>query len=138
MDNAQSTETNVVEAVEVPTVVRCRYCNRKGNSRRTYFNCAMNPAFVINAQPRDNIARNHDLQECVRNDIGTMDTACVSCGAYMWIAERTTKSSNSQPQFQLCCSLGDVKLPHESAIPDVLARLFKSNDNDSKEFKKKH
>ncbi|KAL9556588.1 hypothetical protein PS6_002243 [Mucor atramentarius] len=64
MDNAQSTETNVVEAVEVPTVVRCRYCNRKGNSRRTYFNCAMNPAFVINAQPRDNIARNHDLQEC--------------------------------------------------------------------------
>ncbi|KAL7325706.1 hypothetical protein PS15p_208157 [Mucor circinelloides] len=33
----------------------------------------------------------------------------------MWIFERTTKSSNSQSQSQLCCSLGDVKLPPKSA-----------------------
>jgi len=42
MNNAQSTDTNVVEAVKAPTVVKCHYCNREGHSRRTRFNCAMN------------------------------------------------------------------------------------------------
>ena len=43
MNNAQSADTNVVEAVEAPTVVKCCYCNREGHSRRTHFDYAMNP-----------------------------------------------------------------------------------------------
>jgi len=42
MNNAQSTDTNVVGAVEAPTVVKCCYCSRGGHSRRIHFNCAMN------------------------------------------------------------------------------------------------
>jgi len=49
MNNAQSADTNVVEAMEAPTVVKCRYCNREGHSRSRHFNRTMNPAFSLMA-----------------------------------------------------------------------------------------
>ncbi|EPB83302.1 hypothetical protein HMPREF1544_09948 [Mucor circinelloides 1006PhL] len=64
MNNAQSTNTSIVEAVEAPTVVKCRYCNRKGHSRRTHFHCAMGPD-GLHTEPYDSVLErskaNHEL-----------------------------------------------------------------------------
>jgi hypothetical protein len=53
-------------------------------------------------------------------DCGEMDTICGFYNAKMWIKERLAKSSNSNPQFSLCCENGKVLL---SCLPTKLQEL---------------
>jgi hypothetical protein len=60
-----------------------------------------------------------------RNDIGHMDSVCVTCGAFMWITERKSASSLSQPRFQTCCGDGKYILPPVKTIPQSIANLLR-------------
>jgi hypothetical protein len=75
-------------------------------------------------------------EKASRNDIGHMDSVCISCGAFMWITERKSASSLSQSRFQTCCGDGKCILPNVKPIPESIANLLRGNDNTSKEFRK--
>jgi hypothetical protein len=46
----------------------------------------------------------------------------------MWIKERLAKSSNSNPQFSLCCKNGKVLLPNLLATSQELEVLLASKE----------
>jgi hypothetical protein len=61
--------------------------------------------------------RDEDASTPGRWDCGEMDTICGFYSAKMWIKERSTKSTNNNPQFSLCCENGKVLLPNLLATP---------------------
>jgi len=69
-----------------------------------------------------------------RLDIGCMTVTCLYCGAYHWIKEKGSKSSNKNPRFSTCCQRGQVLLPLLPDPPSFLKRALEGEDNQSKEF----
>ena len=70
-------------------------------------------------------------------DEGDVSYECKFCGSLFWFNERC-KSDNKKAVaevFSLCCLKGKIKLPHMTAPPPVLYRLFFDKKlNDSKLF----
>jgi hypothetical protein len=64
-----------------------------------------------------------------------MDTICGFCNAKMWIKERLAKSSNSNPQFSLCCENGKVLLPSLLATPQELEVLLFNKERSVVKFR---
>jgi len=62
-------------------------------------------------------------------DCGEMDTICGFYNAKMWIKERSTKSTNNNPQFSLCCENGEVLLSNLPATPQELEVLLTSKES---------
>jgi hypothetical protein len=69
-----------------------------------------------------------------------MDYVCITCGVFIWITERKSASSLSQPRFQTRCGDGKCILPPIKAIPELIAKLFRGSDTTSKdkEFRGKY
>jgi hypothetical protein len=53
----------------------------------------------------------------------------------MWIKERSTKSTNNNPQFSLCCENGKVLLPNLLATPQELEVLLTSKESSAVKFR---
>lgn len=70
----------------------------------------------------------------LRHDMGDMNVVCPFCGAFHWLAERVGSSPVGRSEFTACCQCGCVHLPLQSLSPQNLYTLFKSNDDDGKEF----
>jgi hypothetical protein len=68
-------------------------------------------------------------------DYGEMDTNCGFCNAKMWIKERLAKSSNSDPQFFLCCKNGKILLPSLPATLQELEVLLTSKERSVIKFR---
>jgi len=64
-----------------------------------------------------------------------MDVPCPSCSALHWMAERLTKSSNTNPCFGICCFQGKIKLAHLHNLPPELNTLFRDQTPIAKEFR---
>jgi hypothetical protein len=69
-----------------------------------------------------------------RWDCGEMDTIYGFCNMKMWIKERLTKSSNSNPQFSLCCENGKVLLLSLLATPQELEVILTSKEISAVKF----
>ncbi|KAI9324736.1 hypothetical protein BD770DRAFT_334960, partial [Pilaira anomala] len=54
----------------------------------------------------------------------------------MWIDERKSNSTKSNPKYQLCCGNGKGILAPLKPLPDVIKNYFLLNDPISKEFRK--
>ncbi len=70
-----------------------------------------------------------------RWDCGEMDTICGFCNAKMWIKERSTKSTNNNSQFSLCCENGKVLLPNLPATLQELEVLLTSKESSAVKFR---
>jgi hypothetical protein len=75
-----------------------------------------------------------DASTPARWDCGEMDSICGFCNAKMWIKERLAKSSNSNPQFSLCCKNGKVLLPNLLATSQELEVLLASKERSAVKF----
>ncbi len=53
----------------------------------------------------------------------------------MWIKERSTNSTNNNPQFSLCCKNGKVLLPNLHATPQELEVLLTSKKSSAVKFR---
>jgi len=53
----------------------------------------------------------------------------------MWIKERSTKSTNNNPQFSLCCENGKVLLSNFPATPQELEVLLTSKESSAVKFR---
>jgi hypothetical protein len=71
------------------------------------------------------------------HNLGRMNVVCLHCGAFHWMAERHSKSSNINPTFGQCCLRGQIQLPKLEELPQPLRTLFEDADDESaKEFRK--
>lgn len=59
---------------------------------------------------------------------------CIFCGALHWLAEKLSNSSQGNPRFSKCCSLGKVKLPKLSGRA-VLEKWLDEMGRSGKEFR---
>ncbi|KAJ7023950.1 hypothetical protein C8F04DRAFT_969583, partial [Mycena alexandri] len=82
------------------------------------------------------IARRPYTEPRSRHDLGRMDVQCRHCGALHWMAEKTTNSSKTNPQFPMCCNNGKVVLERLEEPPAELRALLVNDDTKSKEFRK--
>lgn len=65
-----------------------------------------------------------------------MDVICSNCHAHMWVAERKSSSSISQPEFQTCCAAGKAVLRPLEPYPDVIVvDLLRNDSAEANEFK---
>jgi hypothetical protein len=64
-----------------------------------------------------------------------MEVACPDCDAKHWMRERTSKSSDANPKFSICCREGKVKLPPNRDPPPRLRELWSSNDDMARRFR---
>ncbi|CAG8853238.1 5621_t:CDS:2, partial [Gigaspora margarita] len=69
-----------------------------------------------------------------RHYLGEMNAICVNCKALMWIDERISTSSRTNPKFSLCCSNNRVQLPPLIDPPEPLYTLLFGSDLRSKHF----
>ncbi|CAG8755011.1 13625_t:CDS:1, partial [Gigaspora rosea] len=69
-----------------------------------------------------------------RHYLGEMNTICVNCKALMWIDERISISSHTNPKFFVCCSNNRVQLPPLTDPPEPLYTLLFRSDPCSKHF----
>lgn len=68
-------------------------------------------------------------------DLGAPDLICTYCGAYYWLAERSSKSNTKNPRYNLCCREGRVSIPALREPPDLLDKLLDpSKDHRSTHF----
>ena len=56
--------------------------------------------------------------------IGKMNIKCKHCDALLWIEEKLSNSSKSNPKFSMCCSQGAIKIPLLPEPPKELKKLF--------------
>ncbi|KAI9920958.1 hypothetical protein PsorP6_000056 [Peronosclerospora sorghi] len=68
---------------------------------------------------------------------GVVDVQCPSCGAVMWMLEKTAASPLRSPRFSLCCMNGKVTLPALPATPATLATLITGSNLRSNQFREK-
>ncbi|CEP19607.1 hypothetical protein, partial, partial [Parasitella parasitica] len=85
--NNLNAASEVAEPDVRPYPAICPFCGREGHSRRTHGNCSMN-FNTHNRASHFNIARDLELQEVPRNNVGAMSVVCSSCQAHMWTGER--------------------------------------------------
>ena len=52
-----------------------------------------------------------------------MDAKCSTCGVELWLKERSSSCSKTNPKFNLCCGNGLVVLPHIPDPPPELKQL---------------
>ncbi len=78
---------------------------------------------------------NGDASAPGRWDCGEMDIICGFYSAKMWIKERSANSTNSNPQFLLCCESGKVRLPNLPATPPELEVLLTSKESSAVKFR---
>lgn len=71
----------------------------------------------------------------IQHDIGFMDTLCPFCGAYHWIQERVTSTSLRNPQFEMCCQCGKIKISLLSIPPQPLYDLFIDQSAEALDFR---
>ncbi|OAX43628.1 hypothetical protein K503DRAFT_765715 [Rhizopogon vinicolor AM-OR11-026] len=57
------------------------------------------------------LVRQPYLEPQSRHDLDRMNIVCPDYKAFHWMNERLTASSNSNPQFGICCDKGQVRLP---------------------------
>lgn len=118
----------------------CRRCGSPSHSRASHRNCPFN---------RDNVQSEHGphyKKACTssfvpedvfgpniyfipgpsyhRHVLPRMESVCPFCGAYMWIEERLSNSSRSNPRYGLCCKQGKISLPLPQAPPEPLLSLL--------------
>ena len=93
-------------------------------------------------QPLFRCARQHSVDELEYSSLdwpqhtcGLMDIQCPHCHSLMWLGEKTGGSS-AQPKFGICCMSGKVEIPRIPDPPDSLLRMFTSNENIAKHFRK--
>lgn len=116
--------------------VTCPYCGREVHVRNTHSNCAMNASRQsTRSQNTHNCARGADYVEVERNNVGEMSVECTECGAYMWMMERKTRSSDINPKFQLCCADSRAISVPLRPVPEVLAALLCGNSEECEEFR---
>ena len=84
-------------------------------------------SFCIACQPVNNNLR--------ANDLGLMNIQCPHCNALHWIEERVSSSRIGQPEFQMCCAHGKVKLPSLRIPPVPLYNLYTGESHEAKEFR---
>ncbi|CEP19616.1 hypothetical protein [Parasitella parasitica] len=113
-------------AIPVPS---CEYCgsttHRRRSSRQCPFN--LNNPYLMARDP---------LQvPTERDDRGRMNIACSKCSALMWIEERISRSSRSNPRFQLCCCHGSAILEPLKPTPPLIVALLTGSDERSREFR---
>jgi hypothetical protein len=65
-----------------------------------------------------------------------MDTLCPFCRAYHWIDERVTSSSLRNPQFEMCCQRGKIKISLLSIPPQPLYDLFVDHSAEALDFRR--
>ncbi|ODM87033.1 ATP-dependent DNA helicase PIF1 [Orchesella cincta] len=75
------------------------------------------------------IARNH-ATNVEENNLGSMDSVCLKCGALHFEAERVQLG-----HFSSCCENGNVILPPLTAYPEPLLSWLTANDGESKHFR---
>lgn len=131
---AQQTEQEEVEEVLESVRQSRRVCNACGSSthqRSSSRACPHNRNSIRMA------ARDPTRVPTVRDDRGEMNIICgnVKCAAKMWIHERISTSSLSNPQFQMCCSKGSANIDHLKRTPPIIASLLTGSDEKSKEFR---
>lgn len=64
-----------------------------------------------------------------------MNVKCSSCGAYIWLDEKTG-GTIAQPKFSMCCNEGKVCLTNRlNPPPEPLRWLLTGQDQRSKEFR---
>ncbi|KAJ7732052.1 hypothetical protein DFH07DRAFT_680258, partial [Mycena maculata] len=71
-----------------------------------------------------------------RHDLGRMDVKCRHCGALHWMAEKIAKSSETNPQYGMCCNHGKVVVERLEEPPAELQALLVDNTTQAKEFRK--
>ena len=64
-----------------------------------------------------------------------MDVVCPFCGAFHWMAEKVVNSSQSHPQFTVCCQRGHVDLPLLPEPPSFLRSVLDGGDRQSIDFR---
>ena len=69
------------------------------------------------------------------NDLGLMNIQCPHCNALHWTEERVSSSRIGQPEFQMCCAHGKVKLPSLRIPPAPLYNLYTGESHEAKEFR---
>ena len=72
----------------------------------------------------------------VAHDLGEMNSICPSCKALHFSSERVKGSSLAAPRFQTCCKEGQVVLDPIPEPPEVLRRLWTSEEAHCKRFRK--
>ena len=65
----------------------------------------------------------------VIHDLEAMDVQCIFCHALLWLDERLSISSRTNPRFGFCCYQGKVKLPYYNLIPPELLHLLTVQDS---------
>jgi Helitron helicase-like domain at N-terminus len=68
-------------------------------------------------------------------DLGLMNIRCSHCHALHWSDERVSSSRIGEPEFQMCCAKGKIKLPPLRIPPMPLYNLFTGDDHEAKEFR---
>ncbi|POS82217.1 hypothetical protein EPUL_004937, partial [Erysiphe pulchra] len=68
--------------------------------------------------------------------LGSRSSICPSCKALHWIQERVQSSTIANPRFQTCCKEGQVVLDAIPEPPELLRRLWTSNEADAKAFRR--
>ena len=63
-----------------------------------------------------------------------MNFLCPFCGVFHWQAEKIASTLVHRPEFLTCCQHGHVHLSLQTLPPYDLYTLFKTNDDDGKEF----
>lgn len=69
------------------------------------------------------------------HDLGERTSICPSCHAIHFSSERTKGSTIAAPRFQTCCKEGQVVLQAIPDPPEILKRLWTSEDAESKRFR---
>ncbi|KAH9033984.1 hypothetical protein EDB83DRAFT_1783452 [Lactarius deliciosus] len=64
-----------------------------------------------------------------------MGSACSSCSALHWLAERRVGSSVSSPQYGSCRLQGNVQLDFVARLLDELYKLYSRDGARAKEFR---
>jgi len=112
-----------------PNRRRCRACNGTDHVRSYSKRCSANRQQLLRAAldqgapPMEDPVPVADAGAFVngRRCLPPMDVVCRHCQAQMWGDEAAAPSAQRYPNFQLCCSKGQVALPPLSPLPQQLA-----------------
>lgn len=77
------------------------------------------------------IARPPVIDNLHPNNLGFINIQCPHCKALHWIEERVSSSKIDQPEFQMCCAQGKVKLAPLRIPPAPLYNLYTGESNEA-------
>ncbi|SAM09761.1 hypothetical protein [Absidia glauca] len=115
---------------------KCNRCGMTTHARATSrlcpFSRGMDPlhkvaARSLNFQPEDVVGPDvcHEEGESYhRYLLPAMEKECAQCGAKVWINEKLTSSSLSNPIYSICCNSGKVLLPLPSPPPEPMLSII--------------